>query len=306
MALFDREKEIVRHFTIKDGLPSDEVYAVIEDHNGNLWVSTNYGIARMSVSNWDRGISQIKVDISIFNTGFGATGNEFNMGAYCQDKEGLIYFGGIAGVFLIDPSEVENTRQDYQSNLVFTDFRIKSTYNEVRDSRDNDIFLGRIINDLKFLQLEHFESSLAVRFSLLSYGDPKEIEYAYMMEGLGNSWVNLGSRNSLDFSLPPGNFTLKIRGRTGSGQWSSNIKQLNIQVNAPFWETAYFRANLVFFMIISIIGLHQMRTKAIRKRNAELSIINEKLNKEISMRKKNRDLIERCSFRYGNTAQRDQ
>ena len=35
-----------RHFTTEDGLPSSEVYSVIQDKKGNLWFGTDRGAAR--------------------------------------------------------------------------------------------------------------------------------------------------------------------------------------------------------------------------------------------------------------------
>ena len=36
----------IRHFTPKDGLPSSEVYDIIQDRQGYIWISTDHGVAR--------------------------------------------------------------------------------------------------------------------------------------------------------------------------------------------------------------------------------------------------------------------
>jgi diguanylate cyclase (GGDEF)-like protein/PAS domain S-box-containing protein len=38
----------VRHFTTAEGLPGNEVRALLEDRDGNLWVGTNYGLGRLT------------------------------------------------------------------------------------------------------------------------------------------------------------------------------------------------------------------------------------------------------------------
>ena len=35
-----------RHFTTEDGLPSSEVYNVIQDRKGNIWLGTDRGVTR--------------------------------------------------------------------------------------------------------------------------------------------------------------------------------------------------------------------------------------------------------------------
>jgi diguanylate cyclase (GGDEF)-like protein/PAS domain S-box-containing protein len=43
-----------RRFTTKDGLPGNEVRALLEDRDGNLWVGTNHGLGRLSEGRWTR------------------------------------------------------------------------------------------------------------------------------------------------------------------------------------------------------------------------------------------------------------
>jgi diguanylate cyclase (GGDEF)-like protein/PAS domain S-box-containing protein len=43
-----------RQFTTRDGLPGDEVRALVEDKDGNLWAGTNYGLGRLTDGRWSR------------------------------------------------------------------------------------------------------------------------------------------------------------------------------------------------------------------------------------------------------------
>ncbi len=39
-------------FTIEDGLPSKRVLSILEDNNGNIWIGTDYGIAKYNGEDW--------------------------------------------------------------------------------------------------------------------------------------------------------------------------------------------------------------------------------------------------------------
>ena len=43
-----------RQFTTRDGLPGDEIRALLEDKDGNLWAGTNYGLGRFTNGRWSR------------------------------------------------------------------------------------------------------------------------------------------------------------------------------------------------------------------------------------------------------------
>ena len=50
---------VYKRFTTKDGLPGDQVRALAEDRDGNLWVGTNQGLGRLTGGRWSHlGIAQ--------------------------------------------------------------------------------------------------------------------------------------------------------------------------------------------------------------------------------------------------------
>jgi ligand-binding sensor domain-containing protein len=45
---------VYRRFTTREGLPGNEVRALEEDRDGNLWVGTNHGLGRLTEGRWSR------------------------------------------------------------------------------------------------------------------------------------------------------------------------------------------------------------------------------------------------------------
>ena len=46
MILLHGQEALFKHFTVKDGLPSNHIYAVHEDSQGYIWVCTPKGVAK--------------------------------------------------------------------------------------------------------------------------------------------------------------------------------------------------------------------------------------------------------------------
>jgi ligand-binding sensor domain-containing protein len=77
------QQPVYRHFTVNDGLPSSEVYSVIQDSSGYIWAATDRGICRFDGYHF-----------TTYTTGDGLSDNTvFNI---CQDNKGRLWFYGLA------------------------------------------------------------------------------------------------------------------------------------------------------------------------------------------------------------------
>jgi len=78
-----------RHFTTHDGLPSDLIWGVLKDDNGNLWLSTNNGLCRFTPpkSLYDENENAV---YRTFNTHDGLPVNEFAWNLYCKLNDGTM------------------------------------------------------------------------------------------------------------------------------------------------------------------------------------------------------------------------
>ena len=84
-------------FSESEGLSNNNIYGIIKDANGHLWISTNFGISEfITESNSFRN----------YNEGNGLQSNEFNNNSFYQSISGRIYFGGINGFNYFSPKEI--------------------------------------------------------------------------------------------------------------------------------------------------------------------------------------------------------
>jgi ligand-binding sensor domain-containing protein len=107
------------------------VYGILEDTRGMLWLSTNFGISRFD--------PETKT-FRNFDAGDGLQSNEFNSGAYAKGTNGELYFGGIDGLTVFYPSNIEEnpylpqitlTSLTQDDNPITTDSSVETTKNVI-------------------------------------------------------------------------------------------------------------------------------------------------------------------------------
>lgn len=81
-------KDSIQVFREKDGLPSDIVKAILEDDQGQLWVSTVNGLSALDPSS---------LTFRNYREEDGLQSDEFNLGSAFKDVDGKLFFGGING-----------------------------------------------------------------------------------------------------------------------------------------------------------------------------------------------------------------
>lgn len=124
---------------------------------------------------------------------------------------------------------------------------------------------------LKKIELQHNQNTIILQFGINNFEDPKNMVYAYKIQGHTNEWVETGwsINNELNFlsinDLPPGNYTLLLRARTINENWRTQITTLEITVLAPFWQTWWFWTILISTLALLVFTFAQWRINAIRK-----------------------------------------
>jgi ligand-binding sensor domain-containing protein len=99
--MFYPATESFRRFGINEGLANEVIYGILPDDNNNIWMSTNLGICRFNLETFEA---------KNFDMNDGLQSNEFNGGAYHKGHNGLLYFGGVYGMNVIDPDHVPPVR----------------------------------------------------------------------------------------------------------------------------------------------------------------------------------------------------
>jgi ligand-binding sensor domain-containing protein len=243
---FDREKETFTAYTMKDGLPNNVIYAILDDDDGNLWISTNKGLSKFNPET---------NEFRNYTIRDGLQGYEFNREVACISN-GEMFFGGITGLNSFYPVKLEV--KSSAPPIVITSFK----------RWNKDAKLDKSITENKKIELSYKDDFISFEFAALSFTDPEMNQYAYKLEPVNEDWIRLGNKHDIDFpNLEPGQYTFRVKGSNSDGVWNEEGTSIKIIVNPPFWKTWWFRVLFVLFIAGAIFVFVRRRIRNIEKAN---------------------------------------
>jgi signal transduction histidine kinase/ligand-binding sensor domain-containing protein len=251
----DLQTEQFTAFTEEDGLPNNVVYGILGDSTGNLWLSTNKGLARFNprTRTFQTYLSQD-----------GLQSNEYNSGAYHKSRRGEMFFGGINGFDVFDPATVY--ANSYVPEVVITELRL---FNKPVTLHDARVRLTEPISLATAVTFSYSQNVFSLTFVSLDYTAPEKNLYQYMLEGFDPDFGPASTiRTATYTNLDPGEYTFRVRGSNSDGVWSEKEASLVITVLPPFWMTWWFRTVLV--VIILALGpiIYYRRVTALKREHA--------------------------------------
>ena len=281
----DSNEVYFERITKEQGLPNNTIYGILEDSHKQLWLSTNLGLVRYS------GQSE---SMQAYRRSDGLSSDEFNTAAFYADAEGLLYFGSINGVTVVD-SRV-TTELPTKRNLIFTEVKV--------GQRSLDTYS---LNHTQkpIIAKQRDESTIKITVADVFYQKLNTQSYRYRLLGLDENWVQLGKERTFILAgLNEGNYILDIQSRVGNEVWSKNNLRVELYVESDFWKSddalylLVALSLLVFSGVIfwikryyqqriskaeNLVKIESVRLKEVRKQNDELQIELENRNKEISV-----------------------
>lgn len=220
-------------------LPNKVIYSIEEDNLGNFWISSNAGLLRINPDN--------KNNRKLFTQEDGLQSNQFNFKASLKSSIGKLYFGGINGFNTFFPNDFKEN--SYIPPVYIVDIKLYNT--EETESKEL-LNLSEPVYLTKKITLPYNNNSIIVEFSALSYEEPSRNKYAYTLEGFDKDWVNNDYSNIASYTnLPPGEYTLRIKGSNNDNKWDEEGTSVQITILPPWWRSTL--AYLVYALCIVII-----------------------------------------------------
>ncbi len=280
---YDYKKKSTQHFSTKNGLPNNTIYSII-NHKNSLWLSTNGGLSKLDLKT---------EEFQNFNNADGVQSLEFNSGAGFKSKGGNIFFGGIDGYNIVNPS-VEN-RNSFPPKVYISSFMYKGeNLLQVDDNNSNYDKVSKTIT------IPHRKNSFEIFVDALHYSSPNDNIFKTKLEGWQNEWVISKGKPVFQFSnLKDGEYFFVVNAANSDGVWSYNEQRIKIIIKPPFYLTWWFISGtsvivigLLAFLIYSRINRSKFQReileRKVRDRTREVENQKKKLeekNKELEYEK---------------------
>lgn len=241
----------IEYYTIREGLPSDIVYGILEDKNGVLWMSTNYGLCQ-----FDPNAAMSDARCKRYNTNDGLQANAFSEGAFLKTTDGNMYFGGVNGFNVFNPLTVKTN--PYIPPVLITNFML---FNKEVGIGENSVLKQNIIQT-KHIDLTYSDYIFSFEFAALNYMNSGNNKYKAMLEGFDKTWTEYsGKRRFVTYTnLPAGEYTFKVQASNNDGIWNPEVTQIEIHISPPFWKTNIFYISVILLLAAGVYYYIRSRT----------------------------------------------
>jgi len=243
LIVFDGTKIIIQ-FTEDNGLASNNLNAVFEDANGNVWIGSDKGLDHLIFQDSVTG----NYTIQNYNIWDGLPSNEIHD---IVSVDSQIFLGTSKGMVSFYPEELN-------SRVVEPILLIESV--TVHDS---------IIDFTNPDKLSYDENTLSIFYKGISYKDPGNLQYKYQLKGQDKDWVNTKNTSVRFADLRPGDYEFKLLSANSKGHWNTNPVTFSFSIGKHFSQTWWFKVlmilavlGIIFFVFIQILKSQKRRAEA--------------------------------------------
>jgi len=266
--------------SVSKSLSSNHVYDIVEEKNGNLWIST-FGGGLHFYNNTTKQVSHINGSPNLLeglqtdnngNVWMIAAGELFRYnpqqpaftsfhlpdlekrggvnGYIYKNSEGELQVSGLNYFISFNPDSVEV--RHFTRTVLLTDFKIF------------DASYSHLLSEKKIV-LPYYRNSISISFAAPDYSFSQPPRYAYMLMGANKDWVTGGKDNIANFSnLAGGNYIFKIK-VLNDPSGNDPVTTLSIRIVPPFWKRTWFYAICILATGAILYGIYKYRITALKK-----------------------------------------
>lgn len=229
-----KDGKVVRQFTVKEGLGNDNIYSIVEDRQGNIWLGTEEGLSCLdpksgNIHNYTLSVSRLS--------------NVFNERTAICLADGRLVFGSHGGLIEIKPSQVAPPAAP---RTAVTGLMVNGTMTKGE---------GR---------LSYNQNNLTFLFSNFQYAMLQSVVYQYRLDGIDTDWTTPTKEHAATYrQLQPGDYVFRVRSSNGFGSFGEET-QMAVTICQPWWNTrwawcVYILTTVLVLTILLLIAWKIMR-----------------------------------------------
>jgi ligand-binding sensor domain-containing protein len=234
--------------TVRNGLPCDAVYALMEDNHHALWLNTQCGLIEIAGSEMQRWWAQsdITVKVKTFDAFDGVQPGRAPFAGAAKSPDGRLWFANGVVLQMIDPDHL--------------------TWNALPPP----VHVEEVIADRKSyppgknLRLPPLTRDLEIDYTALSFVAPRKVRFRYKLEGRDAVWQEPGTRRQAFYSdLRPGRYQFRVIACNNDGVWNDVGAALDFSVAPAWYQTNWFRALCLICAGVMVCVIYRLRVRQI-------------------------------------------
>ena len=259
--LFRLKDGKVTAITIRDGLPDDVVFDVMEDDVGRLWLTGTQGLAVVRMADVNARMDGRGGVIAVTQYGraegvSGTDGTDGNQPLSWLAKDGRLWFATVDGVAIFDPAEVADAPDTPTVSI-------------------DSVLVNKAPVDPADLSNGVAARNVDISFSAPWLTGGRSVQYEYRLVGLDDdTWVDAGQTRTASFTnLSPGTYHFEVRARARRGAPPGRVRTLSFDVPARFFETGWFLALTTTLLALAIGGFVRWRLGRLQRHQQDLQLL---------------------------------
>ena len=271
--------EIIRSFTVEDGLLANVINQLSCDRSDNIYVGTNKGL-NIYLRSDERLYS--------YTSRSGFVGIETKSNASFVDQDGNIWFGTVKGVTRYHPGKEAGIMNEPLIHI--TELEVNHESYPLTDGLSLSYKQNSIIFEYRCITLNH-----------------DAVQYQIMLEGVDQDWRLPDTQTRATYpALRHGRYAFLVKAKNSSGVWNQEPVSFQFVIRPPFYLTWYFILASIFTAGLAIFTYVKIRENALKRENA---LLEEKVRIRTAMvvsqkeelAQKNKDITD--SIRYAKRIQ---
>lgn len=232
---YDYNSDSFVNYNHTKGLYHHIIYGILDDAEGNLWLSSNHGIVKYNPQTHES---------AVYTHEDGLQSNQFNYRSSMKASDGRFYFGGINGFNSFYPSGFHVNRT--KPNVAISGIAMYNRYSSCERVKPNEN--RRIV-------IKPYTTSFEISFDCLSFIAPSKNRFAYMVDRLHDDWIYTDKPSVTLMDLSTGKYRFMVKAANNDGEWS-DTSYIDIVVKAPLWRsTAAIIFYILLFCVICILAV---------------------------------------------------
>ncbi len=241
-------------YTLRQGLPDDNLYQLLEDRHGTLWIGGNRGIFTVSTQDLDR-LDQGRLKTlptTLYDAEDGI--RRFPVGGSAfKAQDGTLWFKGDMGITIVDPDHIPTNPLPPPTRIE----QVEVDHYLLDPNGSNQLPPGR--------------GKLEIHYTGLSFVSPEQVRFRYKLEGFDKDWVEAGTRRTAYYTnLPPGDYCFRVLACNNEGVWNKTGASVRFTLAPHFYQTAWFRVLCLLTVVLLGGTTYGWRVRRLNRRNREL------------------------------------
>lgn len=262
--VFDPATATFSQLSKKDGLPGNDVYGILEDDAGVIWMSTENGLSAYFTDSRK---------FRNFEYTDGLQGNQFNPGSAFKSSKGVLFFGGSNGFTRFNPGLMKENPIVPKAYIIGLEINNQA----VSHVTDPELIRQSLLT-LDHLELKYNQNSLRFEFAANNFLLPQKNRFRYRLTGYSPNWIEIQKENKAIFTkIPPGDYVLEVMAANNDGKWNETPTRMGITIRSPFYRSVYAFIFYITFLLVIIYLLQKELRIRTRLKN---SVLQERIQRE--------------------------